>query len=397
MTDTAPNPLFETTPERRGTHSTKWDRIEALYGVDPADGLAMWTADSDYQTAPCVIDAVRRAADHGVFGYYSGADSYHAAIAWWMKTRHGWQIDADWILTTTGLGNAIGLCIDVFTEPGAPVAIFSPVYHEFASKIGRAGRVVTECPLARDGDTYVLDLDDAQARLTGDERLLLWCSPQNPSGRVWSAEELRAVAEFARANDMILVSDEIHNDFVFEAGAFVPMHVAAPEAQDRMVLLTSASKTFNIAGQKTGNIIAPDAELRGRLAGRLRALDQQPNMLGMMMVEAAYSPAGAEWADAQAAHIAGNAAAFDALVNTIPGVRSLPLQSTYLAWVDFGGTGMPFEEIRDRIHKGARIACSHGPEFGAPGAQFMRFNLATSRARVEEAGRRLIAAFDDLQ
>ena len=205
---------FNDPVDNRGTHSSKWDRMESLYGVAPGDGIAMWTAVADYPCAPCIRDAVRKAADHGVFGYSWEYPEYLQAIAWWMKTRHRWEIDTDWILTTQGVGNAIALCLDVWTGPGDRVAIFTPVYHEFALKIKKAGRVVTECPLARDGDLHALDLDAAQSRLTGDETLLIWCSPQNPGGRVWSAEELRAVSAFAERNGMILLSDEIHHDLV---------------------------------------------------------------------------------------------------------------------------------------------------------------------------------------
>ncbi|MGB3278608.1 MAG: aminotransferase class I/II-fold pyridoxal phosphate-dependent enzyme, partial [Pseudorhodobacter sp.] len=326
---------FDENINRVGTHSTKWDKMERLFGVSPTDGLSMWTADSDYPTAACVIDAVRRAADHGVFGYSWEYPEYLEAIQWWMKTRHNWSVDTDWILTCQGLGNGVALAIDVWSEPGDGVLIFSPVYHEFANKIRKAGRRVVECPLAREGDRYELDLEDAQRRLDGSEKILIWCSPQNPSGRVWTRDELRAVAEFAARNNLILVADEIHHDLVYPGNQFVPMDVAAPEHRDRTVTMVAASKTFNIAGQRTGNMIIPDAALRGAMAKRLATLDYSPSALGLHMITAAYSPAGAEWVDAQIAHLEGNRKLFDEGVNAIPGVRSLPLQSTYLAWVDF--------------------------------------------------------------
>ncbi len=388
---------FDDIIDRRGTHSSKWDLMEKLFGVSPADGLAMWTADSDYATAPCVRDVVREAAEQGVFGYFGDYSAYADAICWWMRTRHDWQIDPDWILTTQGLGNAIALCIDVWSSPGDAVVIFPPVYHEFAGKIARAGRVVRECPLARVGDRYELDLDDARNRLTGTEKILIWCSPQNPSGRIWSVEELRAVADFAARNGLVLVSDEVHHDLVYPGQTFVPMAVAAPEARDRLVTATAASKTFNIAGQRTGNLTIADPNLRSDIAARLRALDSRPNALGVKMVTAAYSPDGATWADAQIAHLDSVRQIFDAGVNAIPGVRSLPLQSTYLAWVDFSGTGMEFDEINARTRDIARIAASPGPDFGTGGESFLRFNLATSHARVAEAVERLREAFADLQ
>lgn len=388
---------FDQIIDRRGTHSSKWDKMEQLFGVSPDDGLAMWTADSDYQTAPCVIDALRRAADHGVFGYSWEHPEYLAAVQWWMKTRHDWQIETDWILTSQGLGNAVAMSVTTWSEPGDGVVIFSPVYHEFAKKVNKTGRKVVECPLAREGDTYVLDLDDAQSRLTGSESVLIWCSPQNPSGRVWTTDELRAVAEFAERNDLILVTDEIHHDIVYSGNRFVPMDIAAPEYRHRTVTLTAASKTFNIAGQRTGNIIIPDETLRAAMQKTLRMLDYGPSSLGVQMITAAYSPDGAKWVDAQVEYLEGNRQIFDAAVNAIPGVRSLPLQATFLAWVDFSGTGMRFDEIAARIRDDARIAVSPGPSFGAGGELFQRINLATQRSRVKEACDRLQSAFSDLQ
>lgn len=388
---------FDAMIERRGTHSSKWDLLDGKFGIAEADGLPMWTADSDYRTAPCVIAAVRAAADHGIFGYFADHGPYRRAIAWWMKARHGWEIGEDWILTAQGLGNAIALCIDVWSRPGDGVLIFSPVYHEFAEKIGKSGRQVTECPLARDGDTYRLDLGEAARRLTGREKILLWCSPQNPSGRIWTPDELRAVAAFAAAHGLILVSDEVHHDIVYPGHKFTPMDVAAPDARDRLVALTAASKTFNIAGQKTGNLIIPEPGLRAAMARRLRSLDYAANGLGLKMVTAAYSPEGAAWVDAQIAYLDRNRREFDSGMAAIPGVHSLPLASTFLAWVDFSGTGMNYDEISRRVLRKARIAPSPGPGFGQGGETFLRFNFATQRARVQEAVGRLQAAFSDLQ
>ncbi|MBS0124830.1 MalY/PatB family protein [Thetidibacter halocola] len=391
------NELFDRIIDRRGTGSSKWDRMKAGFGVSPDDGLGMTTADSDWPTAPCVIEAVRQAADHGIFGYMGVRQPLYDSVAWWMGTRHGWQVDPDWVVTVQGLGFGIAMCLEVWSEPGDGVAFFTPVYHEFRIKTEKAGRIATELPLERDGDTYHLNLDDAQARLTGREKILLWCSPQNPSGRVWTVEELRAVADFAERNDLLLVSDEVHHDLVYPGQTFVPMHVACPEVTHRLVVPTAASKTFNVAGMRVGSLIIPDAGLRYAMRGRLRQLDYDAASLGMVMTTAAYSPEGAAWVDAQVAYLQGNIAAFDALVNAIPGVRSLPLQSTYLGWVDFSGTGMDFDEFMPRIRDVARIAASPGPSFGAGGERFMRFNLAMPRARIEDAGQRLQRAFSDLQ
>ena len=388
---------FDDPIDRRGTHCNQWDRMEQLYGVSPADGLAMWTADSDYATAPCVIEAIRKAADHGVFGYVAIYDDYLKAVQWWMKTRHGWDIETDWVLTAQGLGNAIALCLDVWTRPGDRVVTFNPVYMEFQSKVERAGRQIVQCPLKRVGDRYELDLEDAQSRLDGSEKMLIWCSPQNPSGRVWTEAELRAVADFAKRNDLLLISDEIHHDLVYPGQTFLPMHVVAPDITDRLVVLTAASKTFNIAGQRTGNMIIPDPGLRRAMVQRLNTLDYKPSTLSLFMIEAAYSPEGALWADAQIAHLDRNRRTFDAAIAAIPGLTSIPLESTYLAWVDFSGTGMSHAEFSDRVLKQAKIAPSDGPSFGPGGETFLRFNLAKPHAFVVEACKRLTAAFSDLQ
>lgn len=388
---------FDEIIERRGTYSSKWDKMEQLFGVSQKDGLSMWTADSDYQTAPCVIAAAQKAIDHGVFGYSWEYDAYKEAVAWWMKTRHGWDVDPSWVLSTQGLGNAVALSIQIWSEPGEGVVVFTPVYHEFAMKIGKNDRKVVECPLKLENDRYELDLEDAQSRLTGNEKIILWCSPQNPSGRVWTKDELKAVAAFAEKNDLLLVSDEIHQDLVYAGNTFIPTAVAAPEATPRLVTLTAASKTFNIAGQRTGNVIIEDETLREAMRKKLYTMDYGPGMLAVSMITAAYSPEGAKWVDAQMDHLVRNKTLFDEGINAIPGLKSMPLQATYLAWVDFSDTGMTHDEVIARIRDDAKIAVSPGPSFGKGGEGFQRFNLATQGARVEDAVARMQRAFSDLQ
>lgn len=389
---------FDTPIDRRGTHSSKWDMMEKVYGVSPENGLAMWVADMDFAAPDPVRDAVRALADHGVFGYFGDDSAYRAAIRWWMDARHGWQVDADAIFTTHGLVNGIALCVDTWTEPGDGVVLFTPVYHAFARVIRAAGRAVVECPLttAPDG-TYALDVDAWDARMTGRERMVILCSPHNPGGRVWTVDELRAVADFARRHDLILVSDEIHHDLVFPGARHVPMPVAAPEIANRLVMLTAASKTFNIAGASAGNVIVQDPALRRAFGARMAAMGMSPNAFGLHMVTAAYSPAGAAWVDDLVAYLDGNRRVFDDGVNAIPGVRSVPLQSTYLAWVDFAGTGMTPPEFTRRVESDARIAANHGPSFGMGGDGFLRFNLGMPRSCIEDAVARLQAAFSDLQ
>ncbi|MGR3484216.1 MAG: MalY/PatB family protein [Paracoccaceae bacterium] len=391
--------LFDAIPDRRGTHCVKWDMMEPIYGVSPRDGLAMWVADMEFRPPQAVQDAVTRMADHGVYGYFGDDGPYLDAIRWWMAHRHEWEVEPGAIFTTHGLVNGTALCIDAYTAPGDGVVLFTPVYHAFARVIAASGRELIELPMALEDGRYVLDLAGYEAAFSDQltrARMLVFCSPHNPGGRVWTRAELEAVAEFARRHDLILVSDEIHHDLTMPGQVHVPMaHVDG--IADRLVMMTAATKTFNIAGAHVGNVIVPDAALRARFAGRMAALGISPNSFGLHMVTAAYSPAGAEWVDALRGHLAGNAAVFDAAVNAIPGLRSMPLEATYLAWVDFSGTGMSRAEFTARVEGDARIAANHGPSFGAGGEDFLRFNLGTSRAQVEEACARLSAAFSDLQ
>ncbi|REC58332.1 pyridoxal phosphate-dependent aminotransferase [Rhodosalinus sediminis] len=389
---------FDEIIDRHGTHSMKWDRMEALYGVPAADGLAMWVADMDFRPPACVTEAVRRMADHGIYGYFGDDTAYLEAIRWWLSERHGWDVAPEWILTTHGLVNGTGMCVETWTAPGDGVVLFTPVYHAFAKVIRAAGREVVECEMPIEDGRYVLDIAAWDAQMTGRERMVILCSPHNPGGRVWSAGELRAVADFAARHDLILVSDEIHQDLVYPgAPRHVPMPVAAPEALDRMVVMNATTKTFNIAGAHLGNVIVPDERLRADLAQRMLALGISPNSFGLHMATAAYSPEGAEWVDALMAYLDGNRQVFDATVAEIPGLASMPLEATYLAWVDFSGTGMPREDFTARVEQGARIAANHGPTFGTGGESWLRFNLAMPRARVEEAAARLADAFSDLQ
>jgi cystathionine beta-lyase len=390
-------PDFDAIIDRRGTHCSKWDAMESLYGISTDTGLAMWVADMDFRPPAAVQAAVEEMAAHGIYGYFGDDRAYLEAIGWWMATRHGWEVAPEAILTTHGLVNGVGMAVDAYTAPGDGVVLTTPVYHAFARIIKAAGRRVAECPLKMDGGRYVPDFAAWDAQMTGTEKMLILCSPHNPGGRVWTEAELTGFADFAVRHDLILVSDEIHHDLVYPGQHHRVMARVAPWVADRLVMMTATTKTFNIAGCHTGNVIIPDEGLRARYQDRMMALGISPNSFGMRMAEAAYSPGGAAWVDALMVYLDGNRRLFDAGINAIPGLRSMPLEATYLAWVDFGRTGMSAGEATARVEQTAKIAVNHGPTFGTGGETFLRFNIATPRARVAEAVERLQAAFGDLQ
>ncbi|MEL7345934.1 MAG: aminotransferase class I/II-fold pyridoxal phosphate-dependent enzyme, partial [Pseudomonadota bacterium] len=313
-----------------------------------------------------------------------------------MQTRHGWTINPDHVLTAGGLGSALAILFDALTEPGEPIMIFSPVYHEFSAKMRRMGRVPLEVPLGLENGRQVLDLERAQDMLTPQTKMMVFCSPNNPGGRVWTIAELQSVADFAEKNDLLLISDEIHHDLVYPGHVFRPMgHCTA--VADRLITLTAPSKTFNIAGLRCGQIIIENDTLRDRISKHLLALQVHPNMAGVEATIAVYGPEGANYVDQLIPYLDENRRLFDAGINALPGVSSMHLEGTFLSWVDFSATGMEQEEITDRIHNRARIIPSPGPSFGPGGEGHMRFNIATQRAHVKEAVARLQAAFSDLQ
>ncbi|MEE2946612.1 MAG: MalY/PatB family protein [Pseudomonadota bacterium] len=390
-------PNFDEVINRFGTHSVKWDMMEKLYGVPADDGIAMWVADMDFKPPQAVADAIGKMHAHGIYGYHGDEGSYRDAICWWMKTRHNWDVQPDEIFTTHGLVNGTAICVDAFTKPGDGVVLMTPVYHAFARVIKAAGREVVECELTNNDGRYEMDFDAWDAQLKGHETMLILCSPHNPGGRVWTREELQGVADFAKRHDLILVSDEIHHDLVFPGVTHTPMTNVDETIVDRLVMMTATTKTFNIAGSHSGNVIIKDPDLRAKFAGRMAALGLSPNSFGLFMAEAAYSPEGAEWVDALVSYLDGNRKVLDEAIRDIPGVSSVPLEATYLSWVDFAGTGMARDEFTKRVEQGARIAVNHGPTFGKGGDTFLRFNIATPRSLVKQAAERLKEAFKDLQ
>ena len=388
---------FDEVIDRRGTHSSKWDTMEELYGVSPDSGLSMWVADMDFRAPKIIQEKLHGINSHGIYGYYGDYKEYNNSIKWWMKNRHNWEIDTSWIFTTHGLVNGTGLCIDAFTKPGDGIILFTPVYYQFSNLVEAARRKVVECPLKLIDNHYHFDFVEYERNLSGDEKMVILCSPHNPGGRVWTKNELQEVAKFAKKHNLVLVSDEIHHDLVYPNKSHTVMPIADPSVCDRLVMMTATTKTFNIAGAHSGNVIISNPNLRQKFSQRIKALGISPNSFGLFMATAAYSPEGAQWLDELLHYIDGNRVIFDKEVNKIPGLSSMPLEGTYLAWVDFSGTGIEEEEFIYRVQEKAKIAANHGSTFGTGGEKYLRFNLATPRTLVVEATKRLKDAFSDLQ
>ena len=386
---------FETSAGGPGQHCSKWE-TSVPEGATPGDMIQMWVADMDFRAAPCVIEALQREVDRGFMGYFGDMTPVREAVAGWMSSRHGWSFDPSIVRFTHGVIAGYANVIDAFSEPGDGVILFSPVYHAFYGKIAAMGRKAVESRLVLGDGRYEMDLDTLAASLTGRERIVTLCSPHNPGGRRWSVEEIRRLADFCAAHDLILLSDEIHMDLTFPSVAHVPTAVAAPEAKPHLITITAASKGFNLAGGETGFAVIEDERLLARFDKSNKDRGGTPNRFGMIMTKAALTDGG-DWSEAARAHIAGNYAVWKDRIGSIPGLQVMEMDSTYLSWVDFTGTGMSSEEIDRRVFDEARIVKSPGAQFGTGGESWNRFNLALPRTRLEKAIGRLESAFSDLQ
>jgi len=386
---------FDEIIERRNTHAQKWDQVERFYGVPSDTAIPLWVADMDFRAPEAVNAALHWMADHGVHGYYGPDDSFREALVGWMARRHGWQVQPDWALQTHGLGNALAVIINACSAPGEGVIVFSPVYHAFMRIIKANDRRVHASPLRLEDGRFHMDIAELEASLTGDEKILFLCSPHNPGGRVWTADELRELADFCLRHGIILVSDEVHHDLVMPGHSHSITSKVAPEARDLLITLVATSKTFNIAGIETGTMLIENDSLRRQVAHTRGAMNISNNRFGMLMAEAAYRD-GDEWLDALIPYLDRNRRLLNERIAQIPGLWAMDLEATYLAWVDFSGTGMTREQFTERL-TGAGLAPSGGHTFGPEGELFMRFNIACRHALLDEAMTRLAEAFSDLQ
>lgn len=388
---------FDRPITRLGTHSVKWDGLKARFGVDPEGQLPMWVADMEFAAPPAVNAALQAAVDNGVHGYFGDPSDYLAAIQGWMKKRHGWEIETGWILTTMGIVNGVNLALQTWCEPGDGVILQQPIYHPFAPAIRNNGCRVVGNLLRYENGRYSMDLDALSKQVDARTRMLILCSPHNPCGRVWTKSELTAIAEFCLERNILIVSDEIHHDLVFD-GPHTVLATLGPEIAARTVTFTSASKTFNLAGGHVGNAIISDPELRRAFQRTLERCGlNTANRLGYLMTTAAYGESE-DWLEALLVYLRGNRDYIDGVVaDRLPGVASVKLDATYLSWLDFSGTGMDQAEIERRFAKEAKVICNTGPSFGPGGEKFMRLNFACPRAMVEDGMARIVGAFSDLQ
>jgi len=393
---------FDTFINRKGTSSIKWEFVvqnQALQsremGDDPlADDqlLPMWVADMDFRSPQPVIDALAARVEHGLFGYSAPAEAYYEAIRGWMARRHGWQVEKEWILTAPGVVPALCLIIQAFSQPGEGIIIQTPVYHPFYHIIEDNDRIMVRNPLCLQRGSYEIDFADLEARVSDpNNTLLILCSPHNPVGRVWKADELGRIAQLCRQNGVLLVSDEIHHDLIYSWASFTSLGTVPNVDMDQVIVCTAPSKTFNIPGLKTSNVFIVNPALREQMKkqmGKQGLVGVNP--LGLAALQTAYNQ-GEEWLDMTMAYIEENCLFLERfLAEKVPQIKLIWPEGTYLAWLDCRQLAAPGgETLHQLLMTQARVYLNDGKDFGEDGAGFMRLNLACSRLLLEMALNRI--------
>ena len=382
---------FDTVIERCDTDCAKWDAIKMRY--PGKDILPMWVADMDFNTAPPIIEALKKRAEHGMFGYVLKSPSYNDAVLGWVKRRHGWDLKPEWLCNSPGVVTALALCIHAFTQPGDKVMVQPPVYHPFFRVILSNGRQLVTNPLILNGEKYTIDFDDLEKKADAGTRMMIISNPHNPIGRLWTREELDRLGRFCVDHDVVLVSDEVHCDLVYRGKRHVPTASVSEEVALQTVTCMAPSKTFNLAGLKTSVIIIPNPKLRRSYQRTLMNLALGgDSAFGVAALEAAYTQ-GDAWLDALLVYLEDN---MDFTIRyfqeNAPKIKAFRSEATYLLWLDCRGLGLGPKALDEFMLEKAGVWLDDGQLFGQGGEGFQRLNFACPRATLTEGLSRIARA-----
>lgn len=378
---------FDKQISRRGTNSYKWDSAKS------EDVLPMWVADMDFHTAPSIVEALQRRVAHGIFGYTRVPDSYYEAVTGWFARRHGFQIDREWIIYTSGVVPAISAIIKALTRPGDKVLVQTPVYNCFFSSIRNNGCEMVSSPLLHADNTFTIDYDDLERKAADSKvKVMLLCNPHNPAGRVWKREELVRIGEICIRYGVTVVADEIHCELVFPGHTYTPFASISDNFLQHCVTCISPSKAFNIAGLQIANIVCSDDKLRLKID---RAINDNEvcdvNPFGIIATEAAYNE-GEEWLMQLVAYLHGNYLYMQEFCREyLPGFPIATLEGTYLVWMDCSVLGIPSEELEKKLVDEVGLWLNAGTMYGLEGEGFMRWNIACPHAVLREGLKRFVS------
>jgi cystathionine beta-lyase len=386
---------FDKIVDRNGTESLKWVYPRKVLKVE--DAIPMWVADMDFEAPPAVVEAVRRRAAHGIYGYPLVPPSFWQAAIDWLKRRHGWETRKDWMSMTPGIVPALNYCVRAFTKPGDPVIIQTPVYHPFYFAVENNGRHVVRNPLRFDGRRYAMDLDDLERKIDTPGQMLILCSPHNPVGRVWTREELEALGRIAIARDLLVISDEIHADLIYPGHQHHVLAALGPDLASRTITCIAPSKTFNIPGLSTAAVVASNPDLLKKFEDEAeRAGFELGQVFGIVGFEAAYAH-GEDWLDELLPYLRANVDLMERFLGEhVPGIRLIRPEGTYLALLECRSLGLEPTALNDFFLKKARVYFSDGTTFGKELEGFVRINFGCPRALLLEALERIERAVKGL-
>lgn len=383
---------FETVIRRENVGSGKWNEIKETLGFYPEGVIPFSVADMEFDMVPEVREGLKKYLDESVMGYANMTDAYREAVCSWEERRHGWKILPEWIRDTPGVINAFFTAVKAFTEPGDGVMLMTPVYYPMYFAVSRHGRTLVDNPLLRDGDTYRIDFDDFERKAADpNTKLLILCSPHNPSGRVWTREELERLGRICVDNHVLVVSDEIHCDLLAPGQRHIPFGSLGEEFAMSSIVCTAPSKTFSLAGLQTANAIIANQELRDAFYREQQKDDGNPkcNILGLEGCRLAYTY-GEAWLEECLQVIDTNRRIItDFLAREFPQIQVMKLEGTYLLWMDFRGLGIECHELARILKEEAYLFLDEGYIFGEAGEGFERWNLAAPTKYVEEGLERL--------
>lgn len=371
---------FDTIIDRRGRNSAKWD--ERFIGKGDSALLPFWVADTDFPAPKCVQQALFDCVQHNIYGYSLPSVDCAQAAADWQKRRHGFEAQADWAVFMAGIDATLAVSVRAFTKLGDAVLIQTPVYAPFFETVEKNGRRVLESPMHLINGRYEPDFEDF-ARKAKEAKLWMFCNPQNPTGRCFTRSELLRFAQICLENDVLIVSDEIHGDIVFDGARHIPIASLSPEVCARTITCTSAGKTFSMAGLAASVIFIADEKMRRHFEEEKERCCMNVNVLGLTAMEAAYR-GGDHYADALVEYLQGNRDfALDYIRNNIPLLRALKSEATFLLWMDCSRLGMPCEKLEE-FFRSAGVRLSMGSAYRETTGQFVRLNFGCRRALLEE-------------
>ncbi|WP_455285683.1 MalY/PatB family protein [Cupriavidus necator] len=393
--------IFDEIVDRTSSYSMKWRAAGRFLMPDEVEEnpLPMWVADMDFRSPQCVIDALHEAVHHGVFGYPGGPTTmYLDAVIEWQAKRFGWDVKGDWILQTSGIVTTLKTAVQAFSAPGDSVLIQPPVYGHFHDDVRMNGRHLVYAPLERTEAGYRFDAQTFEAAIRDDTKLFILCNPHNPTGNVWSEEELRTMGEICLRHDVLVISDEIHEDLIINpAKKHIPFASLGELFALNSITCTAPSKTFNLPGLQCANVIVPNRHIREELHRQYdRNMSPLVNTLGMVATEAAYAH-GELWLEEMLDYLRENHAHFASSINGANlKVKVLPADSLYLAWMDCRELGMGAEALNKFMLTKARLWLDKGQKYGVEGHGYMRVNLGCPRSTVADAISRLTTALSSL-